>query len=48
MHSNFIGWFSDDLINFCEKIIKNKIPDGVHFEKMAAWKTSGRDVLWAV
>ena len=32
---------SDDLINFWEKIIKNKMADGGHLEKMVAQKACG-------
>ena len=36
---------SDDLINFWEEFIKNKMGDRGHFEKMAAQKACGRDIL---
>ena len=45
---NFIGGslgISDDLINFWEEFIKNKMADGMHFEKMSAQKVCGRDIL---
>ena len=36
---------SDDLINFLEEIIKNKMADGGHFGKMAVQKVCGRDIF---
>ena len=36
---------SDDLINFWEEFIKNKMGDGGHFEKMAAQKACEHDIL---
>ena len=40
---------SDDLINFWEESIKNKMPDGGHFEKkIATRKTCGCDILRTV
>ena len=36
---------SDDLLNFWEKIIKNNMADGGHFEKMTDQKASGCDIL---
>ena len=36
------------LIKFWEEFIKNKMADGGYFEKMAAQKACGRDILWAV
>ena len=39
---------SDDLINFCEESIKNKMADVSHFEKMAAQTACGCNILWTV
>ena len=39
---------SDDLINFWEESIKNKMADGGHFEKIATRKACGRDILWNI
>ena len=39
---------SDNLINFWEKIIRNKMLEGGLFENMADQKASGRDILWAI
>ena len=36
---------SDDLINFWEEFIKNKMADGGHFKKMAAQKACERDIF---
>ena len=37
---------SDDLINFCEAFIKNKMADRGHFKEMATQKACGFDILW--
>ena len=39
---------SDDLINFWEKIISNKMADREHFEKMADQNAYGCDILFAI
>ena len=36
---------SDDLINFWEEPIKNKMADGGHFEKKATRRACGRDIF---
>ena len=38
---------SDDLINFEEESIKNKMAIGGHLNKIATWKACGHDILWA-
>ena len=39
---------SDDLINFWEESIKNKMANGRHFEKIATRRACGRDILWTI
>ena len=36
---------SDDLINFWEESIKNKMADGGHFEKIVTRRAFGSDIL---
>ena len=36
---------SDDLINFCEAFIENKMADRGHFKEMATQKACGLDIL---
>ena len=47
LYADFLG-ISDDLLNFWEEFINNKIANGGYFEKIAAPKACGRDILWTV
>ena len=38
----------DDLINFWDEFIKNKMADGGHFEKISAQNACERDIIWTV
>ena len=40
--------YADSLLNFWEEFINTEMANGGDFEKIAAQKACGRDILWTV